>query len=297
MIAVDWGTSRLRAYLLDKNGQILAQESGNVGVMTIRQGGFSEVLEEMVGPWLAQGAGPVFMSGMVGSRQGWAEAPYVQCPASLDDIAAGVASVHWGNDRSAFIVPGLACIDNNGVPDFLRGEETQALGALHDLPSGELSLYLPGTHSKHLHVRDGNIESFVTHMTGEIYSVMRSHSILGRIMDGIDTDMDTPAFDAGLRRARDSGGLSHHLFGVRARALAGELSSTETASYLSGILIGHEVSTTDTKRQIFIVGAEKLSELYLRAFEFAGANAELVEPDIAALGLYRVARAFAETQS
>lgn len=295
MIAVDWGTTHIRAYLLDKNGQIQARRSGASGVMAVGPGGFAAALEEIVGPWLAEGAGPVVMSGMVGSRQGWLEVPYVPCPASMAEIVAAVREVRWGNGRSALICPGLICKDENNVPDVLRGEEIQVFGAMPGLPSGAVSLCLPGTHSKHVRVRGGVIEGFATYMTGEVFAVLRQHSILGRLMDG--AGFDETAFREGLGRAREPGGLLHNLFGVRSRGLAGEIKAQAISSYLSGILIGHEVNTAPHGEHIFVVGVPELCGLYMQAFEFYGHKATRIDADVAAAGLFRVWRMLAESRA
>ena len=182
---------------------------------------------------------PVVMSGMIGSRQGWVEVPYAACPAGLDEIAAGMRKVAW-NRGEAWIAPGLTCRDEAGIPDVIRGEETQILGVLDQLGAGRHTICLPGTHSKWVEVENSRIVRFSTHMTGEAFAVFKAHSILGRMMkDGV-TDQD--AFADGVRRSADGGGMLHHLFGVRSRGLFGELQESASASYLSGLLIGHETS-------------------------------------------------------
>jgi 2-dehydro-3-deoxygalactonokinase len=295
MIAVDWGTTHMRAYLLDKDGRIRARRSGPAGVMAVAPDRFASVLEDIVGPWLAEGEGPVVMGGMIGSRQGWIEVPYVRCPASAREIVAGIREVKWGGGRSALICPGLICHDESDVPDVLRGEEIQALGAMPGLPAGAVTLCLPGTHSKHVRLRDGTIERFATYMTGELFSVLRQHSILGRLMEG--AAFDSATFDEGIRRAREPGGLPHHLFGVRSRALSGEIQAQAVGSYLSGILIGHEVIAAGPVDRIFVVGVPELCELYMRAFELSGCQATLMDADVAAAGLFRVWQLLAESRA
>lgn len=295
MIAVDWGSTHMRAYLLDADGAIRERRSADTGALQIGAGRFAQALDELAGPWIEKGEGPVFMSGMVGSRQGWLEAPYVPCPATLEDIARSAVQVRWGANRSAYIVPGMCCADRDGVPDVMRGEETQAFGAVARLPAGSVALCMPGTHSKHVLLRDGVLQGFETYMTGELYSVLRQYSILGRSMDPSAPEIDPAAFRAGVERAGDPGGLSHHLFGVRARALVGELALHETGSYLSGILIGHEVRSVRSADSVFIVGSQGLGELYQRAFEHCGRQVTLIDADVAATGLYRIMQCLAES--
>jgi 2-dehydro-3-deoxygalactonokinase len=288
MIAVDWGTTHVRAWRLSAEGGILDRRARPEGVMGVPQGAFPGILEDLVGAWIRDGAGPVLMCGMVGSRQGWLEVPYVRCPAALADIAAGVREVRGPGNLAAFICPGLLCHDGTGVPDVLRGEESQALGAMPHLPAGPTDLCLPGTHSKHLRVRDGILEGFTTHMTGEIFALLGRHSILGRLMEG--EGADPQAFDEGVRRSRDEGGLLHHLFGARTRALLGEMPPTAIAGYLSGMLIGHEVDSARRTRRAYVIAAAELGELYVRAFAMSGCEATLLDPDVAATGLFRIAQ-------
>jgi 2-dehydro-3-deoxygalactonokinase len=288
LIAVDWGTTHVRAWRLAGDGRILERRARAEGVMVVPHGAFPSILEELVGSWISEGAGPIYMCGMVGSRQGWVEVPYVPCPASIADIAAGVREVRWGHNRSAMVCPGLSCTDGAGVPDVLRGEESQVLGAMQQVTSGAAHLCLPGTHSKHVRVRDGAIEAFTTHMTGEVFALLGKHSILGRLMEG--EAIDAKAFDEGLSRSVDAEGLLHHLFGARARALRDEMPATAIAGYLSGMLIGHEVHSARRVERTYVIASPELGKLYVRAFAQAGCEATLLDPDVAAAGLFRVAQ-------
>ena len=181
MIAVDWGTSGFRAYRLDEAGGIRETRTAPAGILTVAAGGFPAALEARLGDWLDDT--PIVMSGMIGSRQGWREAPYVECPADAAAIARGLLPVEWAAGRRGWIVPGLSCRDAAGIPDVMRGEETQILGALAALPPADAVICLPGTHSKWARVSDGRILSFATAMTGEVFAVLRRHSILGRSVE------------------------------------------------------------------------------------------------------------------
>ncbi len=145
MIAVDWGTSSFRAYRLGPDGGVLERRSAPLGIMQVEGGRFAEALESQVGDWLAAGNAPVVMSGMIGSRQGWIEVPYASCPADAAQIAAGLREVRW-DERRAWIAPGLSSRDAAGVPDVMRGEETQLLGVLDQLPGERLDL--PARHAQ-----------------------------------------------------------------------------------------------------------------------------------------------------
>jgi 2-dehydro-3-deoxygalactonokinase len=283
VIAIDWGTTGFRAYRLDAHANVLNSRTAAKGILAVPAGRFAEVLEEQVGDWIAQGEAPIVMSGMIGSRQGWVEAPYVPCPAGLAEIAAAMREVRWG-ERRAWIVPGLACRDAAGVHDVMRGEEVQVLGAIEDLPS-EALVCLPGTHSKWVLVEDNRIIRFSTHMTGEMYAVLKQHSILGRMMEEGETDCH--AFAQGVTRSGEPGGLLHHLFGVRTRGLMGELGAAASASYLSGILIGHELRAFEVKR-VYLLGTPQLAALYARAAAALGIETEALDPDAAVRALFRL---------
>lgn len=286
MIAIDWGTTGFRAYRLRGDGAVVESRSASKGILAVPSGGFSAILEAEAGDWIAEGDAPIVMAGMVGSRQGWLEVPYVACPAGFDEIAAAMRDVRWA-ERRAWIVPGLACRDGALVPDVMRGEEAQILGALDDLPAAGALVCLPGTHSKWARVERGRITGFSTCMTGELYAVMKGHSILGRMME--DGPADPDAFADGVRRSGEPGGLLHHLFGVRTRGLMGELAPAAAASYLSGILIGHELrSARASADRIHFLGAAALTDHYLRAARLLGMDARTLDPDAAVRALFRL---------
>jgi len=226
---------------------------------------------------------------MIGTRRGWREVPYVSCPADAAAIAAGCVEIGWGDGRRGIIVPGLLCRDGSGVPDVMRGEETQILGAL-DALARVRTVCLPGTHSKYALLRNGRIERFATHMTGEVFGALWRHTILGRL-GGVETDRDDAAFDAGIARSANSEGLLHHLFGVRGRGLLAELPAASLAPYLSGILIGHEVRAAAPQGPVAVIGTAELARLYLRAFAACGIAAEAVAGEPAPRGLRLIAKA------
>ena len=271
MIAVDWGTSQLRAYRLDGSGAVIEARERPEGILSVPTGGFSAALDAITAGWEAD-AGRVLMSGMVGSRQGWVEIPYVSCPADTAAIAKGVSQVLWRNGSTALICPGLTCLDADGVPDVMRGEEVQVMGALA-LHRGEGvgSIIMAGTHSKHVRIEKGTITGFATHMTGEVFAVLKAHSILGRMMEeGLGDD---DAFAQGVARSGESGGLLHHLFGVRTKGLMGELPGRSAADYLSGILVGHTMRAASPAPPVLVIGAPSVAERYLKACALLGLSA------------------------
>jgi 2-dehydro-3-deoxygalactonokinase len=284
MIGVDWGTTSFRAFRIARDGTIRDRRTALRGLLNVPDNRFADTLREEVGPWLAAGEDHVLLSGMIGSRQGWMEAPYLPCPAGAAEVGAGLMAIEfdWGQVK---LVPGLSATDEAGVAEVMRGEETQVFGVLEAMGGGGLAC-LPGTHSKWVRVEDGRIVGFTTHMTGEAFGALRGHTILGRMMREGPTD--GAPFDAGVRRADEPGGLLHHIFGARSQVLAGELAETDAAAYLSGILIGHEVRAALAGRHgevVHVIGAPELTMLYARAISAQGGYPERHDGEAAARGL------------
>jgi 2-dehydro-3-deoxygalactonokinase len=287
MIGIDWGTSSFRAFRLAEDGAVLERRSAPRGILSVTDGKFADVVLEFAGDWLQAGETRILLSGMIGSRQGWRESQALPCPAGIEDLARALTPVAFDAAR-AFIVPGVTAKDVHGVPEFMRGEETQIAGLLPSIAARGL-VCLPGTHSKWARIEDGRIASFTTHMTGEAFAALSQHTILGRLMTG-ETD-DEQAFDRGVHRSADAGGLLHHLFGARTLVLAGQMPQTGTKSYLSGLLIGHEIHaalTGSADQVIHLAGDAKLCALYARALAAAGRKTMIASGDAAVLGLARI---------
>ncbi len=292
LIAVDWGTTNFRAYLLDRGGSVLDRVSARRGILNVAGGDFASSYRELVGSFKMSAAGaPALMAGMIGSRNGWVEAPYVDCPTDPALLAGRLTPVSEAGGQAVWIVPGIAC-RNDGVYDVIRGEETQITGAVAlSGGTGASGVYcMPGTHSKWVTVRDGAIAGFRTAMTGEVFSVLRDHSILGRLMSAETGATLGPGFEKGLDRARDAGGLLHHLFGVRAEALCDAIAESAVADYLSGILIGHEIRGLGDHQAVTLVGSDSLNERYRRALTHCGhAVDQLSGEDTVVAGLWTLA--------
>ncbi|MGE0418442.1 MAG: 2-dehydro-3-deoxygalactonokinase [Acetobacteraceae bacterium] len=287
MIGIDWGTTGFRAFRIARDGTIRDRRSSARGIMNVADGRFGDTLREEIGPWLAAGEDRVLLSGMIGSRQGWKEAPYLPVPAGPADLAAALVDVPFDWARVK-LVPGLSGTDASGVAEVMRGEEAQIVG-VDALQRAAGMACLPGTHSKWVRVQDGRIVGFSTHMTGEVFAALRGHTILGRMMR--EGAADGPGFERGLARAADPGGLLHHLFGVRAETLADRLTEADGAAYLSGLLIGHEVraglATTDGA-VVHLIGTPELTVLYARAIAGCGGMAERHDGEAAARGLWLI---------
>jgi 2-dehydro-3-deoxygalactonokinase len=284
MIGVDWGTTSFRAFRF-KNGEVVERRDSAQGILQVPPGGFDEALRRELGNWLQSGETRVLMAGMIGSRQGWVEAPYLQCPAGFDDLAASLVVVPFAGAAVA-VVPGLQGQDPAGVPEVMRGEETQMAGAMRQMGADAVAC-LPGTHSKWATLKDGRIAGFATHMTGEVFAALRGHTILGRMMQEAPTDHE--AFLDGAARAREAGGLLHHLFGVRTLGLFARLPEKQASSYLSGLLIGHEIEAAAPGGTVHLIGAPSLCTLYALALEQRGVHTQTAPPDLAASGLALIA--------
>jgi 2-dehydro-3-deoxygalactonokinase len=299
LIGLDWGTSSLRAHLIAADGGVLETRRQPWGILHLPEGGFPAAYRGMVGDWRDRWpALPALAAGMIGSRQGWHEVAYVPCPADTAAIAAGLESIDVDGGRLA-IVPGV--VQRGHLPDVLRGEETQILGALALDPAlaADSLLVLPGTHSKWVTVRAGRLERFSTHMTGELFAVLRDHSILGRPAResiGAGNDCDE-AFLRGLRTARESGaaGVAGRLFSTRSLFLVGDLPAEATLHYLSGLLVGEEIRgglaarNNAAPRRLAVIGDPGLCARYRLAFTEFAIDSPSVIDDTAAAGLWRIA--------
>lgn len=286
LLGIDWGTSSFRAFMIDAHGAVQERLSSEDGILTVPPGGFEATFTRLLAPWLAAHPTlPILASGMVGSRQGWREIGYLTCPVSPQALARALVALPTASGRLVHLVPGLATRDADGLPDVLRGEEVQILGALEEHPEAEI-LCLPGTHTKWVKIRDGVVVSFATFMTGELFALLKAHSILGRM--SVEAAEEEAAFlhgaEIGLSRAAELGGTLRRLFFARTLALVGELAPSSVASFLSGLLIGCEVREAsgwmDRHATVVLVGEPALCRrwgcvLARAGWAFAGTSSEV----------------------
>jgi 2-dehydro-3-deoxygalactonokinase len=297
LIALDWGTSNLRASLLGADGAVLESRGAAAGVMAVPERGFAQALQALCGDWLSAHGCACIASGMIGSRQGWVEAPYLECPAGPLQAARELTVVDLGGGRRLHIVPGLRCIAANGQADVMRGEETQLWGA--GLEPGACCV-LPGTHSKWAWVGDDDrVLTFQTWMTGELYALLTQHGILGRLM-AFGGAFDAAAFDDGVQLGvRHHAELPHLLFAARTAGLMGERAPEALPDFLSGLLIGAEVAGarrhTDAT-QVTLLGDSALCDRYAHALQSAGVAVQRAAPEATPRGQWRVAQAAGLTQ-
>jgi 2-dehydro-3-deoxygalactonokinase len=286
----------LRASLLDAQGAVLEHKSAPGGVMKVPAGQFSASLLALCGPWLAAHEVAVIASGMVGSRQGWKEAPYLPCPARLYEAAHALTRVEIEGASGAcvHIVPGLRCQDASGQADVMRGEETQLWGA--HLPAHSVCV-LPGTHSKWAWLGDdGQVRAFKTYMTGELFGLLTQHGILGRLMTFVPgAPLDRAAFDAGVALGRKGhADLAHTLFAARTAGLMGQWEAQRLPDFLSGILLGSEIASAlvgSPLKAVSLLGDEPLCQRYAAALGQFGIDCQSVAEEATTRGQWLIARA------
>ncbi|RUL74835.1 2-dehydro-3-deoxygalactonokinase [Dyella choica] len=294
LIGLDWGTSSLRAYLYDADGKVVASRQQAWGIRQLPEGGFAAALRAITADWPACVA---VAAGMVGSRQGWHEVPYVALPADVASIAQGMLRVEDCASHELWIAPGL---QRRQPADVMRGEETQIIGALapQSLHQPNRRFVLPGTHSKWATVVNGRINAFDTVMTGEMYALLIRHSILGAGLPAESTPSSfvQEAFVRGLLAARDSGGegIFSRLFSIRALMLAGELLPAHVPDFLSGLLIGEEFRIARLRDDgdfspLCLIGEASLCQRYALAAQHFHYALPAVIDDAAAQGLWQLA--------
>lgn len=243
-IAADWGTTNRRAWALGQGGEIIDRRKDDGGLLAVQNGGFAESFLAFCGDWLQRGESgrgvPVIMGGMVGSKLGWKEAPYLRAPVALSRLAENLCSLGDVAGASVWIVPGVAR-DDAVQPEVMRGEECEILGALQATGVGDGVFLLPGTHTKWAIVEAGRLSDFRTYMTGEIFGLLRKSGTLSQVMTG--DAVDPAAFLQGVARAGrpETANLLHSLFSVRTLGLFDRLPPTALPGYMSGLLIGAEL--------------------------------------------------------
>jgi len=284
-IIFDWGTTNLRAYLVDSGGRMIDRYSAKLGAKYISQNDYAAIIRRVSGKWGKQyDVDGIVLAGMVGGNLGWHDVPMVESPAGIEEVAAGMARFDVAEMPPVRIIPGVFCRSGAGLPGMMRGEEVQILGALAIRQSSAGYFSLPGTHTKWAQVRDGKIVGIVTSMTGEMFDLIRSYSVLAKALKGWNGQIDAAAFRNGLEIAGSGLGALQCIFVTRAQQVIGEERDLgRRASRLSGILIGSEVLAMLTSRMldesgdIVLVCETGLAELYAGAVRFFGRTSVSVD--------------------
>jgi 2-dehydro-3-deoxygalactonokinase len=277
-IAVDWGTTNRRGYLIGSDGSLEQEMEDDQGILSVPPEGFPSAVAELRA---RLGDRPLLMAGMIGSNRGWVEARYVPTPAGLDDLARQLT---WAEPGFAAIIPGVS----HSTPDradVMRGEEVQILGAVAaGMVSDHAMVCHPGTHNKWASVIGGRIASFRTVMTGELFNLLKEHSILADLLS--HPAAADSSFELGVEHGLAHDDLTSELFAVRARTLLGRAPAEQAASYTSGLLIGNDLRTglrAAPVGEIVVMGRPELTGLFAVALKVAGREAREIDGEEAFL--------------
>ncbi|MDQ7247512.1 2-dehydro-3-deoxygalactonokinase [Dongia sedimenti] len=281
-ILADWGTTNRRAWAVDRDGNVLDQRKDDQGLLGVKDRAFEASFRGFIGDWLkaATPAAPIVMAGMVGSKLGWREAPYVAAPARFGQLAEHLVALPDVDGHPIRIAPGFSARED-GRPDVMRGEECQLYGLWLSARADRLCV-LPGTHSKWAGIRNGGLDGFRTYMTGELFSQLCGSGTLAQLMQP-DAPHDAAAFQRGLSvsEGASAGALLNRLFSVRSLGLFGELPGEALASYLSGLLIGAELrdATVGLDGSVAVIGSSRMNGLYVSGLSAIGVEAEPIDGD------------------
>jgi 2-dehydro-3-deoxygalactonokinase len=296
LIAVDWGTSRLRAFLVDREGNALAEADSEDGISRLSAGQHEAAFARLTKDWPKV---PALMAGMIGSRQGWREAAYLPCPASPAGLAERMLRFPGPDGRPLAIVPGVMLRSSLRDGDVIRGEETQIIGLLGRDPGFEGVVILPGTHSKWATVGGGALADFQTFLTGEMFELLSRTSFLRHSVAEGSAELATlPDFELAVRRTVTEGlPFLAAIFSVRVRQLLDDVAREDNLAYLSGLVIGGEIAAAKTTGRLMpgavprIIGNKSLARAYRKAFEIAGHRTETLDgKEMVLAGLTHLAR-------
>lgn len=275
-LILDWGTTNFRAFAMNSRNELVGKIEKKMGLLQISDRQFAEALEHVLQEWLGEYKSlPIVMAGMVGSAQGWVNVPYVETPVCISELAKACHhfTLPWGAE--AIIIPGVCHVDLNESFDVMRGEEVQLFGLLETLNRDELEAIFPGTHSKHIQVDAGKLTAFKTYMTGELFSALSEHTILGKGLP-----KQSHSNDSYLKGVQEShhGYFTNQLFKARTHRLFENLPEFEIHEYLSGLLIGSELRQLDNS-SIYLVGGEQICERYTQACDYLDKQNQFVSGD------------------
>ena len=275
-LIIDWGTTNFRAFAMNSKDICIDKIERPIGLLSIAQGLFAQTLSDIFEEWLGEYTSiPVYMAGMVGSANGWKDAGYVATPANVSNLSHSVIrfALPWGS--CAYIVPGVRHVIASLQNDVMRGEEVQVLGLTHLCGAESFTVLLPGTHSKHVEVRQKKIQTLATFMTGEMFSLLTKHSILGKDLPAQQENDEV--FKLGISQAKSNKSLLNLLFSARTNRLFEQVSDDSVYDYLSGVLIGHELQKMTSN--VYIVGENKLANRYKLACDNLSIKAEIFSGD------------------
>lgn len=276
-VAVDWGTSHVRVWLMDATGEVIRQAQSDKGMGALETADYEPTLLEMLGDDLS-GPVPVIICGMAGSRQGWAEAPYSTVPCKAPSLEDATQVETQDARLQVYILPG---IKQMSPADVMRGEETQIRGFLAENPKFDGILCLPGTHTKWVHISAEEVVSFRTFMTGEMFALLGEHSVLRHSVatDGWDETAYLTAIDDAMSRPAS---MAAELFSLRAEGLLNGMSAETARARLSGLLIGAELAAARPYwlgQEVVVLGAAGIAQAYHTGLQAQGAFVRTVPAD------------------
>jgi 2-dehydro-3-deoxygalactonokinase len=290
-IVVDWGSSNFRAYRFGPDGTVIDRHQAAAGILSVIDGRFEDTLRREIGPWMAKGR-DICLSGMITSRNGWVETPYLACPATVAGIARHALVRELADGTRLHFMPGVSALAPS--PDVMRGEEMQVFGTVG--AADDATIVLPGTHSKWVRVAGGAINGLRTFLTGDVFALLSQHSIVGRLMPKDPAPFDEGAFLAGVDLAFSPASISllNDIFTARSGALLGAFPVESIASRLSGMLIGHELAAglaleAGTAARLVLIGEPVLVQRYALALAHRGRAAEIGPAEAAVEGFRKLA--------
>jgi 2-dehydro-3-deoxygalactonokinase len=282
-IAADWGTTHIRAWAIGEEDNVLAFRESNEGMKDLQQNQFEPVLLKLIESWLDDTkVTTVIACGMVGSKQGWVETPYLKTPCvPIDNQQLAIATTKDNRIKVNF-VPGVM---QNNLADIMRGEETQIAGFINKNPDFNGVVCLPGTHTKWVNVKEGQITSFKTFMTGELFGVISNHTLIRHSIS--IKGWNQAGFEAGIHEGfNNPGSIASDLFSLRAESIVNDLGRDQARSTLSGLLLGVELNGAQTfweNSNVIIIGSQLLSNNYLQGLKILGGQSQLFSLETATL--------------
>ena len=282
MLIVDWGTTSLRIYKIREPGLVEEVIESRLGIMNVTNNDFSSVLSELLNP--SDMNDQIVMFGMIGSKNGWHETPYVQAPTAVNELINHAQKYSWASDSESitpfWIMPGVKLEKSDGQVEVMRGEETQIIGFLETEPTFNGKIVLPGTHSKWIAIRDGYINDIRTYMTGDVYNAVLDSTIL-KYTTLQNCEPCTKSFLHGAELSSKKQSITNLMFQARSKVLNYEWDPSEATNYLSGLLIGHEVrQELASNEDIRIIGCGELSNRYSAIFSYLNHHADVIDQSV-----------------
>lgn len=289
-VAIDWGSTKFRAWAMSYEGDVLNSVSSDQGLKSVLDRQFEAVIEQNCEQWLSAAPHiPILMAGMVGSKTGWHETVYADCPVHPSVLMEAAKKLTISNHPAA-ILPGARFLNIDGDNDVMRGEELQILGASHLMDVSDATICIPGTHCKWANLKKGKLDSFKTYVTGELFQLLRNQSLIGAL--AVEDEFSYEAFSKGIKRGY-SHTLAHAVFAARANTLGGTLQPKDLSSYLSGVLIGAEIADQKQLDQdnFILMATGILADRYQAAFDILGLSPDRIDAKTATIaGLTMVAK-------